>query len=176
MAVVFNLLYTFLYLNSSAWCYVFGILGPALLILVSISRGLYADPLLQLFYIGMAIYGWWPSDHVSGELPIARHSSWQEHVPWIIAGLLSALLAGLLLKKFTSAKLPFLDSVVSAFGMIGTWWMVNYVHENWLYFMGINALFIYICFARKMYLASLMYIIYLWMSIDGFFELKFFEL
>jgi nicotinamide mononucleotide transporter len=48
--------------------------------------------------------------------------------------------------------------------------MMNYVHENWLYFIVINAVSLVIYPIRGMWLASFMFLIYLLMSIDGYFE------
>lgn len=169
-AVVLNLLYTILYLNGNSWCYLFGILGPCALIILCWRNKLYAEPLLQLFYIAFAIYGWL---HVADSWTII-HWPLIKHIPFIFVGCGIAVIAGYILKKRTDAKLPYLDSVVTVFGIIGTWIMVNYIHENWLYFIAINAVSIYIYTKRKLYFGALMFLIYFMMAIDGYFELKIF--
>ncbi len=170
LAVLLNLLYTILYLNGNSWCYLFGILGPLALMVLCFRNKLYAEPVLQLFYIGFAVYGWihvqanWTMIH----WPISRH------IPLIFVGVIVAMALGYFLKKRTDAKLPYLDSVVTVFGIVGTWIMVNYVHENWLYFIVINAASIYIYTRRKLYFGALMFLLYLMMSIDGYFQLNIF--
>jgi nicotinamide mononucleotide transporter len=172
LAVVLNLLYTILYLNGSVWCYLFGVLGPLMLLVLCWRNKLYAEPVLQLFYTGFAVYGWlgaetnWTMVH----WPFSRH------IPFIFAGLILAGVAGFLLKRKTDAKLPYLDSVVTVFGVIGTWIMVNYVHENWLYFIGINAISIYIYTKRKLFFGAAMFLIYLLMAIDGYFQFNLFTI
>lgn len=170
-AVVFNLLYTFLYLNSNVWCYLFGIIGPLLFVLLCYRKKLYAEPVLQLFYVGFAIYGWlnWGGEWRT------EHWSLVKHFPYIIGGLFITAIAGYYLRNKTDAKFPYLDSFVTVFGIVGTWIMVNYVHENWLYFILINALSIFIYYRRKMFLGTLMFVLYFIMACDGYFVLGFFS-
>ncbi len=168
--VVLNLLFTILYLNGNPWCYLFGILGPMAFIILCYRNKLYAEPILQLCYIVFAIYGWM---NLSEQWQIVHWSS-SRHIPFLISGMVISLTSGFLLQKFTQAKLPYVDSVITVFGIVATWMMVNYVHENWLYFMFINALSIYVYLKRKIFFGAALFVLYLLMSVDGYFELKIF--
>lgn len=170
LAVVLNLTYTVLYLNSNPWCYLFGILGPLMLALLCLRNKLYAEPVLQLFYIILAAYGW----IVGSDIWRIEHWHFSQHLPYIICSVIISVIFGYFLQKYTDAKLPFADSVVTVFGITATWLMVNYVHENWLYFMMINGVSIWIYLRRKLYFGAAMFALYLLMSIDGYFELKIF--
>ncbi|MCC6600196.1 MAG: nicotinamide mononucleotide transporter, partial [Crocinitomicaceae bacterium] len=127
---------------------------------------LYADVFLQFFYILFAVYGWLTigSEWISIEWGLSKH------IPLIMAGLLFTVASGFFLKKKTDAKLTYIDSFTTAFGIIGTWVMVNYVHENWLYFIVINLTSAYMYTRRKMYLGALMFVFYFVMSLDGYFQ------
>jgi len=57
---------------------------------------------------------------------------------------------------------------------LATWLMMNFVHENWLYFIVLNAASIALYANRKLYKASLMFVLYLWMSVDAYWHLGFF--
>jgi nicotinamide mononucleotide transporter len=172
LAVVLNLLYTLFYLNGNPLCYLFGVIGPLSLIWLCYRNGLYAEPLLQLVYVFMAVYGYF---HAS-ETWIVTSWSGGTHVLLVFIGLVLSLTGGYLLSKFTEAKLPYPDSVVTVFAIIGTWLMVNYVHESWLYLMTINALSIIIYSLRKLYIGAAMYVLYFVMSVDGYFRFNWFEL
>lgn len=170
LAVVLNLLFTFFYLRFNPVCYLFGIAGPIAFIYLCAVKKLYAEIVLQIVYIGLALYGWltlgqsWPSD------------SWNAntHLLFIGGGVAATFISGNVLKKYTNAQLPFLDSTTTVFGIIAAWAMVNYVHENWLYFIAINMLSIILYSKRKMYLGSAMFTLYLVMAIDGYFQLHWF--
>ncbi len=170
-AVLFNLLYTLFYLRQHPICFVFGIAGPLLFIILTLQRKIYADTLLQVFYIAVTIYGiaqW------GGEWR-KEHWSLGTHIRLIIAATLFASLTAYLLKKYTDAKLPVIDSFNTAFAMLGTWLMMNFVHENWLYFIAVNLVSMIIFTKRKLFLSVGMFFVYLLMAIDGYWELGWFE-
>lgn len=169
-AVVLNLLYTLLYLRQSPACYFFGVAGPLVLALLSYRRGLFADIALQLVYVALAVYGYLGAGGGWNE----THWSVQSHLLLAAIALASGLVAGALLKKHTRARLPYADSLITAAGIAGSWAMVNYVHANWLYFMAVNACSIALFASRKLFLVSLLHILYLAMSIDGYFRLHWF--
>lgn len=170
IAVVFNLLFTFLYLHSNPWCYFFGIAGPLLFLWLCYSKKLYAEMVLQIVYTLLAVYGL-----------LSLSANWQReewtpttHLLLIGSGVAAIILGGRGLKRYTDAKLPFLDSTTTVFGIIGTWVMMNYVHANWLYFIGVNALSIVLYARRGMWVGAGMFVIYLLMAIDGYFRLSWF--
>lgn len=169
-AVLASLAYTFLYLNQSSWCFLFGILSPVLFLFLAWKKKIYADASLQIFYIAVTVYGFFQLDGAWEKL----HWSWQAHLFFILQGMLVSLLAGLILRSKTDAQLPYLDSFVTTFAIIATWMMMNFVHENWLYFIAVNIASIILFSMRKLYLGAIMFVVYLLMSIDGYFELHIF--
>jgi nicotinamide mononucleotide transporter len=159
-------LYTFLYLRQSPWSFLFGGLGAALFVWLCIERKIYAEAFLQLFYIGFAVYGFL---NLGAEWKV-YHSSFLDNLPMILAGIAVTFLAGWLMKNHTSAKLPYWDAFTTAFALIATWIMVNYIHENWLYWIVIDAVSIWLYAKRKMFIGSALFVLYLLMAIDGYFE------
>jgi nicotinamide mononucleotide transporter len=172
LAVALNLLYTLYYLNGNSLCYLFGILGPLSLMVLCFRTQLYAEPVLQVFYIALAVYGFYNTPEVWQ----TTHWPFSAHLPLLIIGAAVSAISGFLLRKYTRAKLPYPDSVVTVFAMIGTWLMVNYVHESWLYLLAINALSVVIYLNRKLYVGAAMFVLYLIMSVDGYFKLNWFVL
>lgn len=169
-AVVFNLLFTLLYLNQSQWAFVFGIFGPLLLLLLSWREKLYAEPALQLVYIGSAVVGW-----------INVQDGWKAwqidtagHLLLLVMSTLVALVWGWLLKRYTSANMPMPDAFVASWGMLATWLMMYQVHACWLYLIAVNVLSMFIYFRRKLFAATFMFALYLVMAIDGYFRLNWF--
>jgi len=171
-AVISNLLFTLFYLNESDWAFPMGVLGPLLLLVLSWREKLYAEPVLQVVYIISAIVGWlnvqngWLQWHVQLEV----------HLVLFVLSTGLAMVWGIGLKRFTSANLPFLDALVASWGMLATWLMMYQVHACWLYLLAINALSIIIYFRRRLFVAACMFVVYFFMSLDGFLELHWFEL
>lgn len=170
-AVAANLLYTFLYIKGNPSCFYWGVLGPILLLVLCTDRKIYADAFLQVIYIFLAIYGWinWGEQ---GWSPLLMDT--KEHLFLIVVFLFGGLTGGFFLKKYTDAKLPYIDSVITSGFLLATWLMMNFVHENWLYFIVLNAASVVLYANRKLYKASLMFVLYLWMSVDAYWHLGFF--
>lgn len=171
-AVITNLLFTIFYINESVWAFPLGIMGPVFLLALSLREKLYAEPVLQLVYISSAIVGWVNAQGGWSKWEISFHAN----MLLLLASTLLAGIWGFCLKRFTSANFPFLDALVSSWGMLATWLMMYQIDTCWLYLMAVNILSIFIFFRRRLYGATCMFVIYFILSIDGYFEMHWFEL
>ena len=167
-AVISNLAFTWLYINGSLWSYALGILGPALLLVLCLRERLYAEPLLQIVYLLMTIYGW---VHAQAS-PWIAETAW--HIVAIPTCLIAAYIAYRLLKR-TEARYPFQDSLITSFGIFATWLMMNQDPSWAWYFLFINALSAWIYFRRNLYMGSAMYILYFVMALDQVAHLSIFS-
>lgn len=166
-AVVFNLLYTLLYIRESALCWPFAFVGSILFVFLCFKKKLLAETALQVFYVLFAVYGY-----------VSMGASWEEH-SWLLSthlglifsGAILCLISWQLLKRLTQAELPLLDSFTTIFSLIATWVMVNFVHENWLYWIIIDFVSIYLYAKRGMYFGALLFVIYLLLAINGYWNL-----
>lgn len=166
-AVLFSLAYTLLYLNEFPICYVFGFLGSLLLSWVYVKERLYAEVVLQWVYAGMAIYG---GLHPSG---------WQQNIPMqfnhvllISGGVLMVFVLGNFLRYYSDSDNVWTDSFVAISAIIGTWLMVNYSNDCWLYLFASNVVALFLCMKKGLVSASILYIVYLLFSIDGYWNLQ----
>jgi nicotinamide riboside transporter PnuC len=171
-AVIANLLFTLLYLNQSEWAFPLGIIGPLLLLVLSWRERLYAEPVLQVVYIFSAVIGWlnvqegWAQGHLTGKT----------HVILFALSIVVAFFWGVALKRYTKANFPMLDAWVATWGILATWLMMYQVHACWLYLMAVNAISIFIYFRRRLFIAAIMFVLYFIMSVDGYFQMHWFEL
>ncbi|MBL7941308.1 MAG: nicotinamide mononucleotide transporter [Flavobacteriales bacterium] len=166
-AVVLNLLYTWLYIRQVPISFLAGALGSAILVYLCIIKKLYAESGLQLFYVAMAIRGLMASE---GPWQI-RHTTLSDHLPWIICGVCVALLLGFCLDRYTDQKLPYVDAFTATFALIATWHMVNFVHENWYYWIAINSVSMFMYARRGMWIATVMFAVYLVLSVYGLYAI-----
>ena len=134
------------------------------------TAGLIMESFLQIFYICMAIYGWyiWSNKiNVEQELKI---TSWkkQYHLYAIIIVTLLAIISGFLLEKYTQAALPFLDAFTTWGAIITTYMVAKKIIENWIYWFVIDSISIYLFISRELYLTALLFLIYLIIIIFGY--------
>ncbi|MFN5620492.1 MAG: nicotinamide riboside transporter PnuC [Flavobacteriales bacterium] len=171
-AVITNLLFTVLYLNQSEWAFPLGIIGPLLLLLLSWREKLYAEPVLQIVYIISAIVGWYNVQTGWKSWQVGTHLQ----ATFFVLSVLTALIWGYALKRYTRANFPLQDAFIASWGMLATWLMMYQVHACWLYLMAVNTLSLFVYFRRRLYAASFMFALYLVMAIDGYFMLNWFSL
>ena len=145
--------------------FIHAFIGSTLFTWLCFRRKIYAESFLQLFYMGMALYGYFSSQ----TLWEVSHWTLTENIPWIMLGAFIVYLTGRTLKS-TDAQTPYLDAFTTIYSLIATWLMVNFIHENWLYWMVIDAVSIVLYARRKMYFGALLFFIYLLMAIDGYVE------
>lgn len=139
---------------------------------------------LNVYYLLMAVYGWWvwkanamanpsanPVDSADAKMPI-QCWSYQRHILVIAAVVLLSLFTGYGLEKNTNAVLPYLDSFTTWGAVITTYMVAQKVLENWLYWLVINTAAIYLYLDRELYLIAFQMLVYFFMACAGWFVWK----
>ena len=138
-----------------------GIVGCSLFAFVFLESRLYADTVLQAFFVVTSVVGWWQWLHGShGEaLPVTdlpmRRLLWQ-----LVYGTLGALGYGMLLHRFTDAYAPFLDSTVLAFSIVAQLLMMRRHVKSWPFWLLVNSIAVPLYASRGLYLTSVLYAVY----------------
>ena len=169
-AVCSAILYLILAANEDVRCWYAALFSSILYMYIMYTAGLMMESFLQIFYICMAIYGWyiWSSKiNVEQELKI-RSWKMQYHLYTIMIVTLLAIISGFLLEKYTQAALPFLDAFTTWGAIITTYMVAKKIIENWIYWFVIDSISIYLFISRELYLTSLLFFIYLIIIIFGY--------
>lgn len=175
MAVFFGVLYIFLAARENIWCWAAALVSVSLYIYICLKAQLYAETGLQVFYLVMAIYGyyqWRKGDNKreeKQELPITTWSL-KFHLVVIIAGTFSVIGLGYFLANNTNAQLPYLDSFTTIFSMITTYMVTRKKLENWLYWIIIDGAAVYLYVQRDLFITALLFIFYTIIVIFGYFQ------
>lgn len=169
VAVGFAIAYLVLAVRQSSWCWPCGFASTAIYTVLFWNVQLLMESALNVYYMAMAVYGWWQWRHGGKgdtELPV-RTWRWQPHCLALGLILLLTLLSGSLLTQYTLAAWPFLDSFTTWAAVVTTFMVARKILENWLYWMVINSTSIFIFADRGMYLTALLLVFYLIISIFG---------
>lgn len=145
--------------NIHSWW--IGMLGCLLFAVLFYQVNLYADVLLQLFFIVTCAIGWlqWRRGNGGKPLPITR-TGWRS-LAWVVpAGIAAVAIYGLLLHRWTNAYAPFIDSAVLVFSIIAQFLLMNRRIETWAFWLLVNTVAVPLYYSRELYLTSVLYAAY----------------
>jgi nicotinamide mononucleotide transporter len=170
VAVVLAVVYLLLAIRQSIWCWTAAILSCLLYIWIMYRAGLYMESALQVFYIGMAVYGWYSWRHGPGKDHSLLVSSWPpvfHLVPILLVVALTAL-SGFLLTAYSDAAWPYLDSFTTWAAIVATWMVARKILQNWHYWFVIDAISVYLYASRDLWLTALLFVLYLVLILVGY--------
>ena len=164
------LIYVFLAAKENVWCWIFGIASCSAWAYSSYTNyNLYLDALLNVFYVIISfwgIYQWKVGNKNQDKLTITKMNQ-SLHLKIIVGGLILSILYGYLFDKYTTAEATYLDALTTVFAVITTFLVIYKKLENWLYWIVINLLYVYIYASREAYLFVIIMVIYVVIAISG---------
>jgi nicotinamide mononucleotide transporter len=172
LAVIFSIAYTVLAAYESNWCWPAAIISVSIYIYICFSAKLYSETGLQLFYMGMAFYGWWlwNKNKTTDQKLIISKITAKAHTILTLSGLLFTCVFYFIMKTYTDAALPLADAFVTAFSLTTTYMMTKKYIENWIWWIVIDGLSIYIFISRNLPLTALLYFIYVIIVVVAYFK------
>ena len=187
VAVLASLVYIVLAARNNRYCWPAAFVGSAIFVVVLWQYQLLMDSALNVYYALMAIYGWvmWrqqanannstqfsTSNNTIGNesnstLPI---QSWPLAAHAIALSIVVALslLSGYWLANNTHAAFPYLDSFTTWASLLATWMIARRVLENWLYWIVIDVLSIYLYVNKGLYFTTALFVVYVVMAVYGY--------
>jgi len=170
IAVGLGVAYLLLAVREHIWCWYAAFISTGIFLFIFWEVDLLMEAALQVYYLVMAVYGWWHWRHGTGdshELAISRWGLRQHLIAGATVLLLSAASA-LALDHYTSAALPWLDSFTTWGSVLTTFMVARKILENWLYWMVIDSVSIYLYLDRELYLTAALFVIYLVIVVFGY--------
>ena len=164
--------------KNNVWVYPTGIIGvvlAAFIYLFETHPPLYADGVLNLYYLVMSLYGWYnwvqKKEGPGYKYPI-RWCSPKERNQGIALFAITWVLLYVILTKLTNSNTPVLDSLVSSSAVTAMWWMAKRKIENWHAWIVSNIVAIPLNFYKGLMFFTLMYIVFLGMAWMGLMSWK----
>jgi nicotinamide mononucleotide transporter len=169
--VVLSIAYLVLAIRENLWCWPAAFLSSVITIAVMFGARLYSEAGLNVFYAAMAIYGWYQWRHGGErtgkrELPI---SVWplQTHALAIAGSVTVSAIVGWLMGRYTDAASPYFDAFVTVSSIVTTYMVARKVLENWLYWLVVDSLSLYLYLQRGLYLYVALFALYLALVVIG---------
>lgn len=173
VATVTAIIYLILAAKENIWCWFFGIISCSFWAWAAyFLYNLQIDSLLQIFYVVISFWGlyqWKFGSQEKKELLITRFSLGQ-HAATIGVGLLLSGIVGWLYANYTTAAATYLDAFTTVFSVLVTFMVIHKKLENWLYWIVIDLVYVYLYWGRGGYLFSLLFVIYIIIAFFGWLE------
>jgi nicotinamide mononucleotide transporter len=163
-AVVAGLIYIVLIIRRNRWGWLAGGTSSLIFVVLCWRSKLPMQALLQASYVAGAIYGWWSW---APDVEQQRISVWtgRGHALTVSACVLLSL--GLRHLLAGESAFPFMDSMAFCLGLFATWLVARVCLENWIYWIVIDAVSIYLYMAQGLLVTAGLFAIYMVMAAAG---------
>jgi len=171
-AVVFAILYLVLAVKENILCWGAAIISVLIFLFIFWEVKLYMQSGLQVYYLGMAVFGWYQWRFAKAGSDSLQVSMWsvQQHLVALTFIVLLTLISEYFLNSGTDARLPFLDSFTTWASVVTTYMVTRKVLENWIYWLVIDSLSIYLYIDRELYFTALLFVAYIVIVFFGWFS------
>ena len=170
LAVALGLSYLLLAMRENSLCWYCAFFSTAIYVYIFGDVSLYMESALNVYYMGMAVYGWlqWQKGGANHSgVEIVRWTA-KHHIICVLVILIASVISGYLLSVNTDARLPYLDSFTTWASVLTTVMVARKVLENWLYWIVINSVSIYLYIDRDLDQTAAMFTLYLVLSVLGY--------
>jgi nicotinamide mononucleotide transporter len=174
IAVIASLLYVILAAKKNRWCWPAAFISTVIYSFLFYKFYLWMDSFLQIYHMGMAFYGWycWNKHTEVFDVKKVQLKAYQlkTHVI-IITGLsVTSLVVGILMDKYTPTDFPYLDSTTTVFAVFATYLVAQKVVENWLYWIVIDAVSIYLYVEKDLMPTAFLFTVFIVIAVYGYYK------
>lgn len=160
-----------LVVRENPWTWPIGILNAAMFVWLFWDSRLYADALINVFYVATGVWGWWfwlrGGD---GRAPRRiAHASWRELA---IVALLAAIATiwGIDRLHDVEGAAPIRDALTASLSMAAYWLQSRKLFEGWWCWIAADLIYIPLYVERDLHLTAILYCVFLAMCFAGHVE------
>jgi nicotinamide mononucleotide transporter len=145
-----------------------GIISVSLYMIVFYNAGLYAESLLNLYYVFISIAGLilWQQQHIRD----ISHTTKAEIKKAFLLTLFLWITLVVVLRQFTQSDIPMADALVTAIAWTGSWLLLKRKVENWLVLNLSNLIAVPLHIYKGLELTAILTCIYIFIAMKGYFE------
>ena len=169
LAAILAIVYLLLALKQDIKCWIAWIASSLMYLFVMLYAGLLMESALQIFYVGMGIYGWmqWDKKSDQDKLSISRWNR-KQHLYAIGSLVCVVMISGFMLSNNSDAVAPYVDSFTTWGAILATFMVAKKVLENWIYWFVIDFVSVFLFLSRELYPTAVLFVIYLVIIVFGY--------
>jgi len=169
--LISGLLCVWLLIRQNIWTFPIGLLYSVVSVLVFSQERLYADVLLNAYYVLMNGYGWYywlygGGQRTPGTLPVTFTPP---RIRWALIVLVAAatLAMGWFLDTRTNADLPYWDSATTTMSFAAMWMTARKYIDNWVVWLVVDVIATGMYTYKGIDFYAVLYGVYLIMAVMG---------
>lgn len=190
--VLTGLLYLFLEIKQHRAMWIIGFITSLVYVFVFFSSKIYADMGLNLYYVGISIYGFWQwtrsrrkGSKADASAEERRPETTDSSAPILYRSLTLPLAAGIglalaaifyglyfILSRYTDSPIPVGDAFTTAVGIVATWMLARRIIEHWIFWIVVNFVSAYLYYVRGLYPTLFLYLCYAVLAAVGLYNWK----
>lgn len=173
IAVVSSLIYVILAAKKNIWCWPAAFISTVAYTVVFYKFYLWMDSLLQVYYMGMAFYGWYcwnktTDDSNENNIQLKTYGV-KTHLVSIVLLSAVSLVIGFIMDKYTPTDFPYIDSATTVFAVFSTVLVAQKIVENWLYWIVIDFISIYLYVEKGLMPTAFLFGVFIIIAIYGYY-------
>jgi len=169
---VTGLLFVYLEIRQRREMWLIGGISALIYIAVFLNAGLLAAMGLQVYFLGVSLYGWikWGGDdkEEADTKQTVSKMALSVFIISIAAAAVAYLFLAYILAEFSKDPMPRADALIAAISMLATYWVTKKYIENWILWIIVNALSLYLYISQGLYATTVLYFVYLTGAVVGY--------
>ncbi len=157
------IVYILLAIRQNIWCWPAAFFSTLIYSVLFFDVSLLMDSALNVYYLIMAIYGWYSWKYggklQEKELEVTSYGL-SKNIKIIAILTVISFAFGYVMANYTSADFAYVDSFTTVFAVFTTYMLAKKVLENWIYWIVIDAVSIYIYIEKGLNLTAILFVIY----------------
>jgi nicotinamide mononucleotide transporter len=172
IAVIISVIGVTLTVKRNMWCWWFNFAAFVLYAYLFYEFKLYGETILQFFFIVVNFYGFYhwfkgkQQDHEIRIEPIAQKTV----IFQMLLAALGGLIFGLILKHFTDAAVPMLDSQLAAFSLLATYWTSRKHIATWVLWIVVDIVYVGMFIYKDLFLTAGLYAAFVGLAAFGWWQ------
>ena len=154
LAVTSSIIYVILAAKRLIICWFFALIGSILFV--------------YLCYIGKLIIGWINWKNSKTKKIFIQKWTLNNHLINIILSGIFSIIIGYIFENYTNQENPYIDSFTTCYSLSATYMVTKKILGNWIYWIIIDLISIYLYATRGYHLTALQYLIFTFLALFGF--------
>jgi nicotinamide mononucleotide transporter len=174
IAIVFGIISVWFSKKENIWVFPSGLINTTFYVYLSIKGDLYGEALVNLYYTGMSLYGWYNWLRLNNKNERVLHISNSTSTEWVYEILFFSILYLVIFFSlryiktgFAPGAIPWADALASASAFTGMWLMTRKKVNSWIWWIITNTASIPLYYVKGYEKTSIYYIILLVLAILG---------